>query len=251
MRLDFDGQRVMVTGGTRGIGAGISRAFLEAGASVIATYTRNEEAAERFRAELAPQLDASVLDDRLSLERFDVSDGNAVQEFFRAFEGELHVLVNNAGIRQDAAVALMTDQDWRRVLSVNLDGSFFVTKQAVRLMSGKRYGRIVQVISPSGRLGTAGQANYAASKAGLEAMAKSLSKEVAKRGITVNCVSPGFVDTDLLADLDDETKKGFRQMVPMRRFGAVEEIAHAVLFLASRQASYVTGTTLEVSGGLS
>lgn len=247
MRLDFDGQRVMVTGGTRGIGAGITEAFLRSGASVIATYTSNEAAAEGFRTRVGTEYGA----DRLQLVRFDVADSTSVQAFFREFEGELHVLVNNAGIRKDAAVALMTDDDWRAVLSVNLDGSFFMTKHALRLMSGKRYGRIVQIVSPSGRLGMAGQANYAASKAGLEALTRSVSKEVAKRGITVNCVSPGFVDTDLLADLDDETKKGFKQMVPMRRFGDVEEIASAVLFLASKNASYVTGVTLEVSGGLS
>lgn len=244
MRFDFDGQRVIVTGGTRGIGAGLTKAFLDAGASVTATYGRDDAAAQAFRQGLGP------VAERLELARFDVADSDAVEDFFRRFDGELHVLVNNAGIRRDAVLGMMTDEDWRRVLAVNLDGTFFMTKQAVRLMSGQRYGRIIQIISPSGRLGMAGQANYAASKAGQQAMSRSLAKEVAKRHVTVNCVSPGFVDTDLIADLDDETKKGFRQMVPMRRFGTVDEVASAVLFLASRESAYITGTTLEVSGGL-
>jgi 3-oxoacyl-[acyl-carrier protein] reductase len=160
------------------------------------------------------------------------------------------VLVNNAGIRRDAIVGLMPREDWRRVLDVNLDGTYHMTKFAVQAMSRQRYGRIVNIVSPCAHLGLPGQANYAASKAGQIAMAKTLAKETAKRKITVNCVSPGFVDTELLSDLDAEKKKELLKMVPLGRFGDPKEIAAAVLFLASKEASYVTGAVLEVTGGI-
>lgn len=240
---DFSGQRAIVTGGTRGIGRAISEAFLAAGAEVHATYAGNEAAAEAMKAGCgAPE--------RLHPVRFDVSDYEAAEAFFSALPEPPQVLVNNAGIRRDQVVGLMPADDWRRVMAVNLDGTYIMSKLAVQAMSRQRFGRIVNITSPSGALGFAGQANYAASKAGQVALAKSLAKEVAKRKITVNCVSPGFIDTDLLADLSDEHKKGFLDMVPLRRFGQPEEVAHAVLFLASSQASYITGTTLEVTGGI-
>jgi len=147
-------------------------------------------------------------------------------------------------------MGLMPVDDWRRVLAVNLDGTYNMSKLAVMAMSRQRFGRIISITSPSGARGFAGQANYAASKAGQVALAKSLSKEVAKRKITVNCVSPGFIDTELLVDISDEQKKAFIDMVPMKRFGTTEEVAHAVLFLASKEAAYITGTTLEVTGGI-
>jgi 3-oxoacyl-[acyl-carrier protein] reductase len=244
VRFEFGDCRVIVTGGTRGIGAAIARAFVSAGASVTATYAGRDDAAQAFRQSLEDR------SERLTLARFDVSDPSAVKRFFDQLDFTPSVLVNNAGIRRDAVLGMMTEDDWRRVLAVNLDGTWAMSKHAVQLMSRARTGRIINVISPSGRLGLAGQANYAASKAGQEAMAKCLAKEVAKRGITVNCVSPGFVDTDLLADLDADTKQKLLQTVPLRRFAEPGEVASAVLFLASPEASYITGTTLEVSGGL-
>lgn len=241
--FDFKDQRVIVSGGTRGIGAAITKGFLAAGAHVTATYTSNTEAAEAFKQGLeAPE--------QLALARFDVSDYDAVEAFFEALEAPPQVLVNNAGIRKDQIVGMLPAADWKRVLEVNLDGTFYMSKMAVRAMSRQRYGRIVSITSPSGELGFPGQANYAASKAGQVAMTRSLAKEVARRKITVNCVSPGFIDTELLADLSDEHKKGFLQMVPMQRFGTVEEVANTVLFLASKQASYITGSTLHVTGGI-
>jgi len=240
--FDFSDRVVLITGGTRGIGAGLTEAFLAAGASVVALYGRNHEAATSFTERVGS--------DRLTTASVDVSDGAAVQAYFDAWEGPLDVLVNNAGIRKDAIVGMMTDESWRDVLATNLDGSFFAAKGAVRLMSRKKRGRIINVISPSARLGLPGQANYAASKAGQQAMARALSREVAKRKITVNCVSPGFVDTDLIADLDEAQRAAYRDMVPLNRFGAISEVAAAVLFLASDEAAYITGTTLEVSGGL-
>ena len=246
--MNFEGQTVIVTGGTRGLGAATTRAFLDAGARVHATYRSDEAAAARFAEEAeAPQ-------ERLVLHRFDVADHEAAGQFWEALgESEpegVQVLVNNAGVRRDALLALMSPEDWRAVLEANLGGSFNMSKYAVLNMLRHRYGRIVMITSPSGRMGFEGQGNYAASKAGQVGLARSLAKEVAKKGITVNCVSPGFVDTELLADLPEEQRKAYQSSVPMRRFGTPAEIAHAVLFLASREASYITGTTLEVSGGL-
>ncbi len=240
---DFSNQRVIVTGGTRGIGAAISKAFLAAGAEVHATYAGNASAAEAMKAE-------SGAPDRLHLAQFDVSDYAAAEAFFAALPSPPQVLVNNAGIRRDQVLGLMPAEDWRRVLAVNLDGTYNMSKLAVMAMSRQRYGRIINITSPSGAQGFAGQANYAASKAGQVALAKSLAKEVAKRKITVNNVSPGFIDTELLADLSDEHKKAFLDMVPLKRFGTPEEVAHSVLFLASAEAAYITGTTLEVTGGI-
>lgn len=242
MVADFSNQCVVVTGGTRGIGRAITEAFLAAGAEVHAVYGGNDEAAQAFAAEVA--------NDRLHLAKVDVADYGAVEAFFGALPSPPQVVVNNAGIRRDQIVGMMPAEDWQRVLAVNLDGTFHFSKFAVMAMSRQRYGRIVNIVSPSAHLGFAGQASYAASKAGQIALARSLAKEVAKRKITVNCVSPGFVDTELLADLPEEQKKAYVEMVPMKRFGTGEEIAAAVLFLASREASYVSGATLEVTGGL-
>jgi 3-oxoacyl-[acyl-carrier protein] reductase len=241
--LDFSDQHVIVTGGTRGIGRALTQAFLARGAHVTATFSTNPEAGEALRREV----DAG---DRLALARFDVSDHEAVKRFFEALGHPLHVLVNNAGIRKDAIVGMMKAEDWKRVLEVNLDGTFYMSKYAVQAMSRPKYGRIVNVTSPSADLGLAGQANYAASKAGQIAFTKTLAREVAKRRITVNCVQPGFVDTELLSDLSAETKKTYEDSVPMGRFATTEEIATAVLYLASKEASYVTGTVLRVAGGL-
>ncbi|MCK6544832.1 SDR family oxidoreductase [Myxococcota bacterium] len=241
--FDFTGQRVIVTGGTRGIGAAITRAFLDAGASVTAIYASNEAAAKKFA-------DETPGSERLKVAQLDVADHVAVEKVFGELDAAPEVVVNNAGIRRDAIVGMMREDDWRRVMAVNLDGTFHVSKAAIQLMSRKRYGRIINIVSPSAYLGFAGQANYAASKAGQIAMAKALSKEVAKRNITVNCVSPGFIDTELLSDLSAEQKAAYVEMVPMKRFGTAAEVAHAVLFLASKQASYVTGATLEVTGGI-
>ncbi len=241
--LDFTDQHVIVTGGTRGIGRALTEAFLARGAHVTATYTSSHEAAERMRGELSAG-------DRLTLVAFDVSDHDAVKRFFEDLSHPVHVLVNNAGIRKDAIVGMMKVEDWKRVLEVNLDGTFYMSKYAVQAMSRPKYGRIVNVTSPSADLGLPGQANYAASKAGQIAFAKSLAREVAKRRITVNCVQPGFVDTDLLSDLSEETKKAYMDSVPLGRFGTTAEIASAVLYLASKEASYVTGSVLRVAGGL-
>jgi 3-oxoacyl-[acyl-carrier protein] reductase len=241
----FEGQNVIVTGGTRGIGRGISEAFLRQGANVLATYGGNTEAAEKFVEENADYKD------QISLASFDVSKYDEVEKFFDELPFDtLEVVVNNAGIRKDSIVGMMPSADWQRVLDINLTGTFNMSKCAVMKMMRSRYGRIVNITSPCSHFGFEGQANYAASKAGQIGLTRSLSKEVAKRKITVNCVSPGFIGTDLIADLPEELVKTYKGQVPMKRFGTVEEVAECVMFLASKEASYVSGTVLEVTGGL-
>jgi len=245
--FDFSNQRVIVTGGTRGIGAGIAGAFLQAGATVIATYSSNDTAANEFKnknEQYASQLD---------IQKYDVSSSNEVKDFFKYLDEKypsLEVLVNNSGIRQDAIAALMSDEQWNKVLDINLTGTFYMSREIISRFMANRFGRIINISSLGGDIGFQGQANYAASNAGQLALTKSLSKEVAKKGITVNCVSPGFIDTELISDLPEEQKKEYLKMIPQKRFGKVQEVAHAVLFLASREASYITGTSITVAGGL-
>lgn len=243
----FENQSVIVTGGTRGLGKASVMAFLEAGARVFATYRGNEEAAAALRDEAAGHAG------RLSTHRFDVADYGAVESFWDELDelapDGIQVLINNSGVRRDSVLAMMSAADWASVIETNLTGSFHMSKFAVKNMVSRRYGRIVFVTSPAGRFGFEGQGNYSASKAGQVGLARSLSKEVARRGITVNCVSPGFIETDLLADLPEARVSEYKKSVPMRRFGTPQEVAHATLFLASRESSYVTGATLEVSGG--
>lgn len=241
-------ETVVVTGGTRGLGRAIALDFLERGARVHATYHANAEAARAFADECAR------FDGRLALHAFDVADHAAVAAFWdeleRTEEGGVQVLVNNSGIRRDALLALTTPEDWDRVLATNLTGCYAMCKHALRLMLPRRYGRIVLVTSPAGRFGFEGQASYAASKAGQVGLMRALAREVGTRKITVNCISPGFIDTELIADLPEETRKKHLELVPLKRYGRPEEVAYAVRFLCAPEASYVHGTTLEVTGGL-
>lgn len=243
----FEGQTAIITGGTRGIGRSIAEGFLKGGARVIAIYSSNEAAADRFKQ------DNSDYAERIDLQKYDVSKYAEVEKFFnyveKTYEG-FEILVNNAGIRKDAVLAMMKESDWHEVLDINLSGIFYMCKFAVMSLMQKRYGRIINITSPSGKFGFEGQANYAAAKAGIVALTKSLSKEIARRGITVNCVSPGFIATDLIQDLPEEQRKAYVSQIPLKRFGKPEEVAVCVLFLASREASYITGSTLEVTGGL-
>ncbi len=247
MMFDFKNNNVLVTGATRGIGKAISTSFLQNGANVFGIYGGNDDAAQKFIEELGS------LSANFTLYKCDVSSANEVESLFHSLESSistLDVLVNNAGIRRDNIVALMDNLDWQRVIDINLTGSFLMAKQAVLMMMKKKYGRIINITSPVAHLGFVGQANYAASKAGQVAMTKTLAKETARKKITVNCVSPGFIQTDFLAGLSDDQLSAYKKMVPMRRFGKVEEVADAVLFLASPAASYITGSVLEINGGL-
>lgn len=243
----FTDQTVIVSGATRGIGRAISEAFLAHGARVIGLYAGNEEAANACQKANASH------GERLQLQRCNVASEEEVEALYRQFEKEgetLQVLVNCAGIRKDAMLAMMKYPDWQQVVDTNLTGSFLMSRGAVPLMMHNRYGRIVNITSPVAHLGFAGQSNYAASKAGQIAMTRSLAKEVARKKITVNCISPGFIATDFIADLPEEQIQAYKKMVPMRRFGTVEEVADAALFLASEKAAYISGAVLEISGGL-
>jgi len=246
--MNFDAQTAVVTGGTRGIGRAISLLLLERGARVIATYQGNEQAASLL------QQAAGTAAERLELERFDVTDYAAVESFWNGLEQRcpqgVQMLVHCAGIRRDAIMAMMPLENWRSVIDTNLGGSFNVCKQAALHMLRRRYGRIVLISSPARDHGFEGQANYSASKAGQVGLMRSLAREVARRGITVNCVSPGFIETELLADLGQKQREAYVASLPLGRFGRPEEVAWAVACLLAREASYITGTTLDVAGGL-
>jgi len=245
--FNFSNQRVIVTGGTRGIGAGISLAFLQAGATVISTYSSNDAAANDFKNKNEQYAS------RIDIQKYDVSSSKEVKDFFKYLDEKypsLEVLVNNSGIRRDAIAALMSDEQWKNVLDINLTGTFYMSREIISRFMANRFGRIINISSLGGDIGFQGQANYAASKAGQLALTKSLSKEVAKKGITVNCVSPGFIDTELISDLPEEQRKEYLKMIPQKRFGKVEEVAYAVMFLATPEASYINGTSITVAGGL-
>ena len=217
------------------------------GATVLGIYGGDEAAAADFATAQAET------GGRLQLHQVDVSDYRAVESFYREAEEQfetIDILINNAGIRRDAVLAMMRQENWQRVLDVNLTGGYNMTRFAIPLMMKQKYGRIIFITSPMGHLGFPGQSNYAASKAGQVGLMKSLSKEVAKRKITVNCVSPGFISTDFIDDLSEEQVKEYKKLVPVGRFGSPEEVANAVLFLADKKAAYINGAVLEVTGGL-
>lgn len=244
----FNGQTVVVTGGTRGLGKAMTLAFLNEGATVFATYRSNEAAALALRDQCAEH------GERLQLASFDVGDYAACEGFWDGMDerapGGVDVLVSNAGLRRDGVLAMMPKEDWDAVLQTNLGGTYNMCKFGVQNMMRQRYGRIIIVTSPAGSFGFAGQGNYAASKAGQVGLMRALCKEVAKRKITVNCVSPGFIDTELIADLPEALRKEYIATIPVKRFGSPEDVAYAVQCLAAKDASYITGTTLEVTGGL-
>jgi 3-oxoacyl-[acyl-carrier protein] reductase len=245
--FDFKGKKALITGATRGIGKAVASAFLNHDATVFGVYASDNRAADSFLDECGEKAA------NLHLFQCDVADPEQVGTLYAKIESQfdtIDILVNNAGIRRDGVVAMMQQDDWQRVIDVNLTGTFNMSKQAVLLMLKQKYGRIINITSPMAYLGFAGQANYAASKAGQIGMMRALSKEVAKRKITVNCVSPGFVDTELLGDLTDEQFRNYKKMIPMNRFGRPEEIADGVLFLASDKAGYINGAVLEINGGL-
>lgn len=244
---NFTGQTAIVSGATRGIGRAIAEKFLKAGARVIGIYGKNPDSARSFASEFAEYAD------HFELLQCNIANEAAVDALFAMVEEKyqtLDILVNNAGIRRDAFLALMQREQWQDVIDINLTGTYYMAKRAVLLMMQNKYGRIVNITSPVAHLGFPGQANYAASKAGQVALTKSLAKEVARKKITVNCVSPGFIATDFINDLGKEQLAEYKKMVPMRRFGKPEEVADAVLFLAAPRAAYITGTVLEISGGL-
>jgi 3-oxoacyl-[acyl-carrier protein] reductase len=234
----------LVTGASRGIGAAIAKGLAEDGWAVGVNYRNGAEAAEQVVKEIEAGGGRAVA------VQADVADPNAATELFDRLEAELGpvlVLVNNAGVRADGLSPQIGDEDWELVVQTNLTGAFRLTRRALRPMLRARFGRVVNVASVVGQRANPGQANYAAAKAGLVGMTKTIAAEVARRGVTVNAVAPGLIETDMTADLGN----GLLEAVPARRPGTPEEVAACVRFLASEQASYVTGTTLTVDGGMS
>lgn len=237
------GQLALVTGGSRGIGAAIVDALLAAGAQVLATATSVEGAAA-LSARLGAQGRGYVLD---------VTDDaamDAVLAEIRADFGAPSILVNNAGITRDQLLLRMKDEDWDRVLQTNLRAVYRLSRLCVRDMIKAQYGRVVSITSVVGMMGNAGQSNYAAAKAGVMGFSRALAREVAARGVTVNCVAPGFIATDMTAVLNEAQRQSLLQQIPAARLGSPEDVAAAVAFLASEQAAYITGETLQVNGGL-
>lgn len=236
----------LVTGGSRGIGRAVSLKLAQAGYYVIINYRSNEtEAQKTLEAIRETGSDGELL-------RFDVANKTEITETLGNWieankEKPIEVLVNNAGIRKDNLLMTMSEEDWTAVLNTNLDSFFYVTRLIIPMMLFKRYGRIVNVVSLSGIKGLPGQTNYSASKAGVIGASKALAQEIGRKGITVNCVAPGFIKTEMTEGIEE---RNFQSIIPLKRFGEADEVAEAVLFLASKGASYITGEVLNVNGGL-
>jgi 3-oxoacyl-[acyl-carrier protein] reductase len=245
--FDLSGKVALVTGGSRGIGRAISIALAGQGASVAVNYASNAAAAESVVQQIkscggkaiAVQGDVAQADDAKRL----------IDETIAAF-GALHILVNNAGLTQDELLLRMSEEQWDRVLAVDLRGAYLCTKAALRPMIRQRWGRIINIASVAGLVGNAGQANYAAAKAGLIGFTKSVAKEVASRNVTANAIAPGLVQTEMTAGLTEAQQQAVLMLVPLARWSTPEEIAPAAVYLASDESAYVTGSVLTVDGGL-
>ncbi|MDQ6615566.1 MAG: 3-oxoacyl-[acyl-carrier-protein] reductase [Actinomycetota bacterium] len=237
----------LITGGTRGIGAAITFALAADGMNVAAGFSRNQDAADQVAAAMAAE------GHTVSVHQGNVGNPEdcerVVEEVLERY-GHIDYLVNNAGITADKTVRKMTIEDWHEVLRINLSGAFYMTKAVLEHMMDRGFGRIVNISSIVGESGGIGQANYAASKSGLFGLTKSLALETARKGITVNCVAPGFIDTDMVSAIPKEALDRVISNIPMGRLGRPHEIAHAVRFLLQDDAAFITGTVLSVNGGM-
>ncbi len=245
--MQLDGKVALVTGASRGIGRSIALMLAARGADIVINYAGNTEAAEQTKAEV------EALGRKALVVKVDVGDTAACEKMLEdvvAAMGKIDILVNNAGITRDTLLMRMKEADWDAVLTTNLKSVYNCTKAAIKYMMKARSGRIVNISSVVGAMGNAGQANYAAAKAGILGFTKAVAKETASRGITVNAVAPGFIATDMTAVLSDKVVDNLKAGIPMGRLGAPEDIAKAVAFLVSDDAAYITGQTLHVNGGM-
>ena len=243
----LEGKVALVTGASRGIGREIARTLARYGAAVVVNYNGSKERADEVVTEITGNGGRAV-----AVQANVASAGEIAKLFEEAVSafGRIDILVNNAGITKDNLILKMSEEEFDAVLDTNLKGAFLCRKHAAKLMLKQRGGRIVNISSISGIIGNAGQANYCAAKAGLVGLTKSLARELGSRGITVNAVAPGFIETDMTEKLPDQVKEGMLAQIPLKRAGSVQDIAEAVAFLASDHASYITGQTLQVNGGM-
>jgi 3-oxoacyl-[acyl-carrier protein] reductase len=242
--MDLKDKVALVTGASRGIGKAIALELASRGATVVGTAT-TEAGAQAVTAMLAPHGGRGVV-----LNVTDVPACDALVDTLTKQSGGLHILVNNAGITRDNLAMRMKDEDWDAVLQTNLSAVFRLSRAVMRGMMKARWGRIINITSVVGSSGNPGQANYAAAKAGVAGMSRALARELGSRGVTVNCVAPGFIETDMTSALDEAQTSALLGQIPLGRLGSAADIAHAVAFLASPNASYITGTTLHVNGGM-
>ena len=237
----------IITGGSRGIGRAITASFLQLGANVTIVFKSNLKDAESLSDEL------NEYKDQIQIVQGDISNEedikNIIEKSNNAYR-DLDILVNNAGITSDTLLVRMKQEDWSKVIDINLTGTFNMTKAVMRGMIKNKYGRIINISSVVGEIGNLGQSNYSAAKAGIIGFTKSIAREVATRGITVNAIAPGFVETEMTDNLSDQQKEMILNAIPMNRYASPDDIANAVSFLASDNASYITGQTLNVDGGL-
>ena len=245
MKFDLNGKIAIVTGASQGIGETIAVEMAKSGANVFC-LARNKDALDSTINKIISN------GDEASAYSCDISDNeqfnNIVTDIFKEY-GSIDILVNNAGITNDTLLMRMSDEQWDSVLNINLKGSFTCTRSVIKYMMKKKSGRIINITSIVGLTGNAGQANYAASKAGLIGMTKSIAKEVASRGITANCVAPGWIETAMTEQLSDDVKNKFLSQIPTGKIGYPKDIANTVIFLASKEAEYITGQTITVDGG--
>lgn len=246
--MKLKGRVAVVTGGSRGIGRAIALAVAEEGADVAINFQRNETQAKEV-AQAIERLGRSA-----EIFQADISDPEQVQRMrdavLQRFDRGVDILVNNAGINRDKSFARMDEETWKTVISVNLNGVFYCTKAFLDGMAAKGFGRIINISSIVAQMGNFGQANYAAAKAGVLGLTKTLARELAGKGVTVNAVAPGFIETDMVASVPEDVRERIRVQIPLRRFGKPEEVAKAVVFLASEDTGYITGHVLSVNGGM-
>lgn len=245
--MNLEGKIAVVTGGSRGIGRAICLRLASMGAFVYINYVSRSTAAEETAALIKER------GGRAAVIGFDVADGGAVQGAFKQVvseSGSVDILINNAGITRDGLMARMKEDDWDAVIDTNLKGAFLCAKAASREMMKKRWGRIVNISSVSGVAGNPGQANYSAAKAGLLGFTRAMAREYASRNITVNSVAPGYIETEMTAQLTEEVRQQIKKEIPLAAFGRVEDVAGAVAYLVSEDGCYVTGQTLHVNGGM-